>query len=161
MTLKLRQEILIEAPAEAIWEFVHRHFETGRVEEVYPLRPWVRILSWEKITPGPVGVGSTMRWEFRTLLGRKRRLITVVRAWNPPRLAQYETTIGWPFRASISVEPISTTQTRVAYEAEIDRVPLVVNSRVAGMAIRKFLSNWKRTLERSGGEPWQRTPSAE
>jgi len=90
----------VDRPVEAVWEFV---------TEVANLPRWVRGVSEPALTSGgPLGVGSTLRSQYR-YAGRSHELAYVVTGCDAPGWLSIRSTAGpFPVELSLALTPVGS-----------------------------------------------------
>ena len=108
---RLREELEVERPIEDVFDLV------GDFANTKDWDPGVE--ESEKITDGPIGVGT--RYRVVAVFGGRRLPIEYrVTGWDPPRRVTLEG-LGSTFRGidAIGFEPTSSGGTRITYEADL------------------------------------------
>lgn len=105
----------------------------------------------EKITPGPVGLGTVAR-EVSQFMGRRMEVRSEVIEFEPDRKLGYLTSGGpFPFRGSFATEPIDGgTRLTATFEAQPDGLFRFADRLFGMLAMRQFvrdLGTLKRLME--------------
>ena len=94
---RITQSVTVNRPVEEVWDFISNFENTTR---------WSRgVLEARQTSPGPLGVGSTLRTVVKAF-GRRRTADYLVTEYEPNRAFAFEVTSGpMASRARYSVEP--------------------------------------------------------
>lgn len=144
---EVTRSIFIRVPPEAIWELVVDH--TERMTEWMP-----HIVEAERLTPGPVRVGSRTRYVSQ-LVGIRREFVNEVTALEPNRRLDYKSVEGnvedcgyWLFEPQDDGCQVTFSMTYYLPGAVFGEIAdLLVVHRAQEKQIEEGLQNLKERLE--------------
>jgi uncharacterized protein YndB with AHSA1/START domain len=144
---RIEGEIVINRPVEEVFDFL----ADERNEPLY--NP--RMLRAEKISPGPLGVGTRFRAETKTMRGTAEMTIEVTAYERPRRLASSTRLSSMEIHGTLAFDPVPEG-TRMRWEWEVDPRGLLklASPLVAWMGRRQERAIWanlKRFLEAREG----------
>jgi hypothetical protein len=90
---RIEETVVIDRPTEEVWAYITDFFNAPRLSGS-------GIIGLRQISPGPLGVGSTLQGR-RVVLGFEARNTFQVTEWDPPH-ALTATTAGLPFRSGVT-----------------------------------------------------------
>jgi uncharacterized protein YndB with AHSA1/START domain len=140
---QFKQSVVINRPVEQVFAFV---------SDLENDPPWSRAAELCRISPGPVGVGTTFRQRDR-LLGRRLELTLQVVDYEPNHKVTLQTTSrGLSFAGTRMVEPVGQGATRVTFvgggrAGGVWRPVEPLLAAVGGRRLRTQLGRLKRLLE--------------
>jgi uncharacterized membrane protein len=146
---KIERSIVINRPIEEVWEFVHDTTKDGL---------WQTTLAEaEKLTDGPIGVGTRVR-EVRHFLGLRIEMGWEVTEYEPNRRSSIKGVSGpVPLSGSYLLEAIDGT-TKFTVTGELDAHGLFklaepVFARITGRELEANLGHLKDLLEAGSASP--------
>jgi hypothetical protein len=147
--MRIEGEIVIERPAEEVFDFVADERNEPRYNP--------RMLRVEKISPGPIGAGTRFRAETTTMRGSAEMVIEWTAYERPRRLASSTQLASMEIPGALVFDPVpGGTRMRWAWDVEPSGVFRLMRPLVAWMGRRQeqtIWSNLKRLLEAGGGSP--------
>jgi len=148
---KIERSIVIDRPAEEVWNFVH---DTANDVRWQPM-----LAESESLSDGPMSVGTQVR-QVRHFLGLRIETILEVTEYEPNRRSAVRGISGpIPLSGSYEIEPVDAG-TRFTVSGELDahgffKLTEPVFARIAGRELESNLGHLKDLLEASsaGAEP--------
>ena len=146
---RIEESIVIDRPPDEVWAFITDFFNAPRVSGS-------GIIGLRQVSPGPLGIGSTLQGR-RVVLGFEAQNTFDVTEWDPPHTFAANVT-GRPFQSSVSrltlVPNAEGTLFRMVAEFELQRAmrliwpfmgPIVRRRLHASVALTKALIEGKPT----------------
>lgn len=146
--LRIDGEIIINRPVEEVFDFV--------ADECNEPRYNARMRHAEKVSPGPIGVGTRFRAEFASM-GRPVGTTDITGYERPHRLASTTHLSGIEIRGTLLFEPVlAGTRMRWSWRLQPHGVLKLLGPLVVHLGRRQEQATWaglKRFLEGQAGPP--------
>lgn len=147
--VRIAGEIVIERPIDEVFDFV----ADERNEPDY--NP--RMLRAEKISPGPVGLGTRFQAETATMRRAAGMTIEITGYERPSRLTSSTHLAAMDIHGTLAFEPVARgTRMRWRWELEPHGALALMSPVIARLGRRQERAIWaslKRVLEARGGPP--------
>jgi hypothetical protein len=142
-----KSSILIQRSVEGVFRFVATDFFLN-----YP--KWSpEVIELEKISEGPVGIGTTGR-QVRLDQGRRSESLFRVMAFEPQHRIAFASTSGLQYRASYTFESLPEgTHVTFSLEIQVDGLPFLLKPVMSGLVrngTKQVVHNIKALLEQAG-----------
>lgn len=143
---RIEGDIVINRPVEEVFDFVADERNEPRYNE--------RMLWAEKISPGPIGVGTRFRAATKTRHGSAEMTIELTAYERPRRLVSMTHMSSMEIRGTLTFDPVPTgTRMHWAWDLKPRGLLRLMSPLIARMGRRQEQTNWtdlKRFLESSG-----------
>lgn len=138
----LEESVIIDRPMNDVWASIANLFDAPRL--------WgPTVLGMRQISPGPLGLGTTMRGRM-VIFGFETRMDVVIKEWDPPHSFALSMRVP-PFRPAVSRYALEAAGngTKLTRSADVAlRGPLNVIWPVFRPVMKRGMRNASRNLKR-------------